>query len=43
MIRVISKLFTGIPQVKVTLPQSYCIVSQYKFASLADKMQKKQS
>lgn len=43
MIRAVTKLFVGIPQLKITLPQTYCIVPQYKFASLVDKMQKKQS
>lgn len=43
MIRVVTKFLVGVPQLKVTLPQTYSIVPQYKFASLVDKMQKKQS
>jgi len=43
MIRTVTKLLVGVPQVRMTLPQTYSIVPQYKFASIVDKMQKKQS
>lgn len=44
MIRTITKLFSKAQQIKPTLPQaSFIIVPQYRFNSLVDKMQKKQS